>query len=76
MNKTASQLPEYHIVMEMKRVGTSLGPQITAEVGDVTRFTHRGAITAFAGVDPDVNESRTHKEKSVPDTKRGSFQPP
>ncbi len=36
----------------MKGVGTSLGPQLMAEIGDVSRFTHKGAITAFAGVDP------------------------
>lgn len=43
-----------------------------AEIGDVTRFTHKGAITAFAGVDPGVNESGTYEQKSVPTSKRGS----
>ena len=38
------------VVMAMKGVGTSLGPQLMAEIGDVSRFTHKGAITAFAGV--------------------------
>lgn len=52
MNETASKLPEYSIVMNMKGVGPSLGPQLMAEIGDVSRFTHKGAITAFAGVDP------------------------
>ena len=72
MNETAAQLPEYPVVMEMKGVGPSLGPQLIAEIGDVTRFTHRGAITAFAGVDPGVNESGTYAQKSVPTSKRGS----
>lgn len=72
MNETAAKLPEYPIVMAMKGVGTSLGPQLMAEIGDVTRFTHKGAITAFAGVDPGVNESGTHEQKSVPTSKRGS----
>lgn len=74
MNETASKLPEYPIVMEMKGVGTSLGPQIMAEVGDVMRFTHKSAITAFAGVDPGVNESGDYKKKSVHTSKRGSSQ--
>ncbi|MCF1616043.1 IS110 family transposase, partial [Tetragenococcus koreensis] len=52
MNETATKLPEYTIVMAMKGVGPSLGPQLMAEIGDVTRFTHKSAITAFAGVDP------------------------
>ena len=72
MNETAAKLPEYPIVMAMKGVGTSLGPQLLAEIGDVTRFTHKGAITAFAGVDPGVNESGTYEQKSVPTSKRGS----
>lgn len=72
MNETASKLPEYPIVMEMKGVGTTLGPQLMAEIGDVTRFTHKGAITAFAGVDPGVNQSGTYDQKSVHASKRGS----
>ena len=72
MNETASKLPEYPVVMAMKGVGTSLGPQLMAEIGDVSRFTHKGAITAFAGVDPGVNESGSYEQKSVPTSKRGS----
>ena len=72
MNDTAAKLPEYPVVMGMKGVGPSLGPQLMAEIGDVTRFTHKGAITAFAGVDPGVNESGSHEQKSVPTSKRGS----
>lgn len=74
MNETASKLPEYPVVMAMKGVGASLGPQLMAEIGDVTRFTHKGAITAFAGVDPGVNESGSYEQKSVPSSKRGSAQ--
>ena len=72
MNEAASKLPEYPIVMAMKGVGRSLGPQLMAEIGDVSRFTHKGAITAFAGVDPGVNESGSYEQKSVPASKRGS----
>lgn len=72
MNETASKLPEYPIVMEMKGVGSSLGPQLISEIGDVTRFHSKGALTAFAGVDPGVNESGTYAQKSVPTSKRGS----
>ena len=72
MYETAAKLPEYPVVMNMKGVGPSLGPQLMAEIGDVTRFTHKGAITAFAGVDPGVNESGSYEQKSVPTSKRGS----
>ena len=72
MDQTASQLPEYSVVMGMNGVGPTLGPQLIAEIGDVTRFTHRGALTAFAGVDPRPNESGDHQRKSNPITKKGS----
>ena len=72
MNETASKLPEYPVVMQMKGVGPSLGPQLISEIGDVTRFHSKGALTAFAGVDPGVNESGTYAQKSVPTSKRGS----
>ncbi|MCI8417365.1 MAG: IS110 family transposase [Lachnospiraceae bacterium] len=72
MNETASRLPEYPAVMAMKGVGPSLGPQLIAEIGDVTRFTHKGAITAFAGVDPGVNDSGDYSQKSVHASKHGS----
>lgn len=72
MDETASMLPEYPVVMAMNGVGPTLGPQLMAEIGDVTRFTHRGALTAFAGVDPGKNDSGQHIQKSVPTTKKGS----
>lgn len=72
MNEAASKLPEYPVVMAIKGVGKSLGPQLMAEIGDVSRFTHKGAITAFAGVDPGVNESGSYEQKSVHVSKRGS----
>lgn len=72
MDETAAQLPEYPAVMAMKGVGTSLGPQLMAEIGDVARFTHRNAITAFAGVDPGVNDSGDYSQKSVHASKHGS----
>ena len=72
MDETASKLPEYPVVLAMRGVGTTLGPQLMAEIGDVTRFKKRSAITAFAGVDPGVNESGNYAQKSVPTTKRGS----
>ena len=73
MDETASTLPEYPVVMAMNGVGPTLGPQLMAEIGDVTRFTHREALTAFAGVDPrKTRDSGQHIQKSAPTTKKGS----
>jgi len=72
MKLLAQQLPEYHVVMTMYGVGGSLGPQLMAEVGDVSRFAHKGSLTAFAGVDPTPNQSGTYEAKSTASSKRGS----
>lgn len=72
MNQTASTLPEYSVVMAMNGVGPSLGPQLMAEIGDPTRFSHRGALTAFAGVDPGADQSGDYNRKSNRVSKKGS----
>ena len=72
MDKVASTLPEYPVVMAMDGVGPTLGPQLMAEIGDVTRFTKRGALTAFAGVDPGGDQSGDHERKSNRTSKKGS----
>lgn len=72
MNRLAAQLPEYPVVMAMRGVGTSLGPQLIAEIGDVTRFEHKGSLVAFAGIEPGANQSGSHEAKSVPTSKHGS----
>ena len=73
MDEAASTLPEYPVVMAMNGVGPTLGSQLMAEIGDVTRFTHREALTAFAGVDPrKTKDSGQYIQKSVPTTKKGS----
>ena len=72
LDQIASQLPEYPVVMAMNGVGPTLGPQLMAEIGDVERFTKRSAITAFAGVDPGVDQSGTRSKKSVHASKHGS----
>lgn len=71
MRSLAAQLPEYPVVMAMRGVGDSLGPQLMAEIGDVTRFAHRGSITAFAGVDPGADQSGTYEAKSNRASKSG-----
>ena len=72
MDETASRLPEYPVVMAMNGVGPTLGPQLMAEIGDITRYEKRGSLTAFAGVDPGKNESGDYAQKSVHTSKKGS----
>lgn len=72
MNELASMLPEYSTVMAMNGVGKTFGPQLIAEIGDVSRFTHREALTAYAGVDPGRDDSGQHNSTSVNASKCGS----
>ena len=72
MLRLAERLPEFPVVMSLYGVGPSLGPQIMAEIGDVRRFNKKSQLTAFAGVDPGVNQSGSHEAKSMPVSKHGS----
>lgn len=72
MIRLAQQLPEYPVVLAMYGVGESIGPQLMAEIGDVRRFSHKEALSAFAGVDPMPNQSGTYEAKSTSSSKRGS----
>ena len=70
--RLASMLPEYDVVMAMQGAGPITGPQLMAEIGDVRRFTHKGAMVAFAGLDAPPFQSGTFDSKSRQISKRGS----
>jgi len=70
--RLAKLLPEYDTVQAMYGVGEITGAQLMAELGDVRRFDNRGSIVAFAGIDPEVNQSGTYQRESNPASKRGS----
>lgn len=72
MNELASTLSEYTTVMGMYGVGKTFGPQLIAEIGDIFNFTHREGLTAFAEVDPGVDQSGSHNSKSKKASKCGS----
>ena len=72
MQKLASTLPEYDTVMALYGVGEVLGPQLIAEIGDVSRFQSKKSLIAFAGIDSPANQSGQVDNKSKAITKRGS----
>lgn len=72
MNRLASQLPEYPVVMVMFGVGESIDPQFMAEIGDIRRFAGKQSLVAFAGIDPIPNQSGTKNVRSNKSSKRGS----
>jgi len=72
MIRLAKLLPEYGTVEAMYGVGEITAAQLMAELGDVRRFANRGSIVAFAGIDPEVNQSGAYQRESNPASKRGS----
>ena len=72
MLRLASLLPEFDVVMAMQGAGEVTGPQLMAEIGDVRRFTHKGALVAFAGMDAPPFQSGSFDAKSRRISKRGS----
>ena len=72
MQDLASTLPEYPVVMQMYGVGSSLGPQLMAEIGDVRRFHSKSALVAFAGIDAPPYQSGQIDVRSRSISKRGS----
>lgn len=72
MNRLAEMLPEYPVVMQMFGVGSTFGPQLIAEIGDVRRFARKQSLVAFAGIDPAPNDSGDKYGRNAGTTKRGS----
>ena len=72
MRRLASLPPEFEIVMSMQGAREITGPQLMAEIGDVRRFTHKGALVAFVGMDAPPFQSGTFDSKSRRISKRGS----
>ena len=57
MINLAKQLPEYNVVTAMYGVGEVTAAQLIAEIGDIRNFPRRSSLTAFAGIDPGVDQS-------------------
>lgn len=72
MLRLASLLPEFDVVMEMQSAGKIIGSQLMAEIGDVFRFTHKGALVTFTGMDAPPFQSGTFDSKSRRISKRAS----
>jgi transposase len=72
MTRLASLLPEHDAVLNLFGVGELTAAQLIAEIGDIRRFHSRGALIAFAGIDPLPQQSGKYEKKSVATSKRGS----
>jgi transposase len=64
MIQLAKQLPEFETVTSIYGVGEALAAKLMGEVGDVRRFESKRALVAYAGVDPDKDDSGKKVSKS------------
>ena len=71
MSLLASSLPEYDTVLSLYGVGSVLGSQLIAEIGDVSRFPNKKAL-GFAGIDAPPFQSGNFNPQSRNTSKRGS----
>jgi transposase len=53
----AKQLPEFETVISIYGVGETLAAKLMGEAGDVRRFESKRSLVAYAGVDPDKDDS-------------------
>ena len=80
MKSLAASLPEYPIVMEFRGVGDILGPQLIAEIGDISRFLKKSSLVCFAGLEPVENQSgkfrgsETISKQGSPHLRKALFQ--
>jgi transposase len=72
MKQLAEMLPEYPVISAFYGVGDVLGPQIMAEVGDVTRFRSKGSLVCFAGLEPPEYQSGKFEATERDISKTGS----
>jgi transposase len=82
IDELARLLPEYDCVMAMYGCGRTTGPQLMAEIGDVTRFDGKvvdgkkipgkKTLVQYAGIAPGKNQSGNHDANSVKASKHGS----
>ena len=72
MDRLASTLPEYGTVMSMRGVGSTLGPQLIAEIGDIRNYHDKKSLVSTAGIDvPPYESGKLHGSKRVI-TKKGN----
>jgi len=80
MKSLAASLPEYPVVMGFRCVGDILGPQLIAEIGDISRFLKKSSLVCFAGLEPVENQSgkfrgnETISKQGSPHLRKALFQ--
>lgn len=72
MNKIASTLPEYKVVLDMSGVGPTLAPLIIAEIGDIRDYKDKKSLVCATGIDVPPYESGQYTANKRAITKKGN----
>ncbi len=62
----------YQLLLSLVGIGPAIAVSLSAEIGDITRFTTAKQLVAYAGLDPRVRQSGTVLRRNTKLTKRGS----
>jgi transposase len=60
------------VILTIPGIGPMNGAMILGEIGDIHRFSSSGALLAFAGLDPTINQSGQFQAHRTRMSKRGS----
>jgi len=72
MQRLASMLPEYPVIISFRGVGEILCPQLIAEIGDIHRFNRKESLVCYAGLDVPPNQSGKFESHNMGISKKGS----
>jgi transposase len=72
MKRLAQLLPEYPVVSAFYGVGDLLGPQLTAEIGDIYRFHRKESLVCYAGLEAPPFQSGKFESTDRNISKKGS----
>ena len=53
----AKEVPYFLCIVSIVGIGENLAARLIAELGDMTRFTNRRALSAYAGLNPKIRQS-------------------
>lgn len=68
----AKDLPNYELLLSIPGISNNLASRILAELGDINRFSRIRQITAYAGLDPHINQSGRNDGLHLKITKKGN----
>lgn len=74
MIKVAKTIPLFNQLITIPGIGENLAARLIAEIGDISRFSNKRQLVAYAGIDPRVYQSGQVSGEHLHITKKGNKQ--